>query len=213
MNHLIRICLYIVAKKSWKLPLDVGGNPEQLNAKPWLKVCPLTASFPHWGAVVFQTRSSVQCDPSAALLHGLLTSVQPSGSDLCPGKSISAFCHGWRRCGVVVKWHKLLRGSCALIMNVSVSQSYRVCLLFVCHGWRACVFQVNVLSATFVPAGTYQCLYCTCTVLSYICSALKQICARRVAYFLAYFWPTVFVISTPLPYMKVNRSSMTKLYL
>lgn len=110
----------------------------------------LFGSFPHWGAVVFRTRSSVQCDPTVALLRGLLTSVLPAGSDLCPGKAISAFCHGWGCCVSHVKGDKLLRGSCVLIMNLSVSWSYKACLLFGCHGWQACVFQVNVLSATFV---------------------------------------------------------------
>lgn len=138
--------------------LETSSGPRW---KPWaaechtvtkslLADCGCLVLFPHWGAAVFRTRSSVQRDPSVALLHGLLTSVQPAGSDLCPGKAISALCQGWGCCASLVKWHKLLRGSCVLVMNPSVSWSYTACLLFGCHGWKACVFDVNMLSATFV---------------------------------------------------------------
>lgn len=59
--------------------------------------------------------------------------VQPVGSDLCPGKAISAFCHGLGCCVTVVKWHKSEPGSCVI-----VSESfYKAGLSFGCHGWKA----------------------------------------------------------------------------
>ena len=67
----------------------------------------------------------------------------------------------WKVHYCILLWLRMLGGPCqmtrycaaavCLSVNLSVFWSFKACLLFGCHGWKAWVFQVNVLSATFVP--------------------------------------------------------------
>lgn len=79
------------------------GNSEQLNPAPWLKVArwlrPLGFFPPSQRSRCVSGEGAVSSvTPVRPLLYGLLTPVQPAGSELCPGKAISAFCHVWGRC-------------------------------------------------------------------------------------------------------------------
>lgn len=106
------------------------GKSEQLNRPPWLKVArwlwpfvppPPNFSTPQRSGCV-GGRSAVQRWPlRGPLLYGLLTPVQPAGSELCPGKAISAFCHVWGRCSSSLKRPGPLAGRFVPFMKVCVS--------------------------------------------------------------------------------------------
>lgn len=114
----------------------------------------LFGSVPHWEAVVFWTRISVHCDPSVALPRAFLTLVEPAGSDLCPGKAISAFCHS--------------RGRCVPLQMTRVS-AWQLCArqwICLCSGRTKRLFYVAVV------AESLMCLSGEAAV-SYICSATR----------------------------------------
>lgn len=94
--------------------------------------------------------------------------VQPAGSDLCPGKAISAFCHGWERCVTLVKWHKSVPGSCVLLSESFCLglAKHAFCLAVTAERLR-CRSGERAVSHICSAASTYQWLYCTCTVLDY----------------------------------------------
>lgn len=79
------------------------GNSEQLNPAPWLKVARWLRPFgffpPSQRSRCVSGEGAVSSvTPVRHLLYGSLTPAQPAGSELCPGKAITAFCHVWGRC-------------------------------------------------------------------------------------------------------------------
>lgn len=152
-------CFTLATEKSCKL--HHGGNPARLNASAWLKARPLWLWLWLFCVVVDG------CCVSDKKLCPVWPVFGPSSwlidlGALCPGKSISAFWHGRGRCSPLVKWHKLLRGSCVLVNECvcvpvlhSVSFMWLSCLKGLCPSG-------SVLSATFVfPIRSYRRVYTT----------------------------------------------------
>lgn len=160
------------------------GNPEQLNAAPWLKgllaycgrffffplieelLCfgqeALSSVTPPWPFFMpYWPRCSQQA-PISALERPLVHSAM--FEDVVPllsndtGYCVAAVCLSWK--------------------CVRVSQSCIACLLFGCHSWKACVFQVCLLHLFWLLAR----MSVYCTIFNYILLSMFVISTLTALY-------------------------------
>lgn len=146
----------------------------------WLKACSLFGPFPHWGLLYFWQEALSSVTPP----WPFFMAYWPQCSEQAP---ISALERPLVRSAMIEDVGCLLLNDkycvAAVCSSVNLSVCYKACLLFGYHGWKACVFQVNVLSAPFVPVLAHISVctvqYSTCTLLAYI-----SVCSVLVMYML-----------------------------
>lgn len=131
-------CNNKATEKSCKLHAGSGGNPEQLNAAPWLKASSLTVALGLF-LIVFGTRSHVPFEPSKALLHGLLTSVAAIPGLERPLAHFSMVRMSWISCQMtqVIAWQL-----CAYHESACVGGLQRRAFYWTVWAERLFVFQV-----------------------------------------------------------------------